>query len=88
MEGVSARVVGEVVLGSEGVVEGRDVMVVVVLVVEDCVEEGIFLKCLVGERRLGEQYSMVFYVLGRDGLGGDIYVYSGGYGLYIYLTYI
>lgn len=34
------------VLGSEGVVEGGDVMVVVVsvvvLVVEDCVEEGIF----------------------------------------------
>lgn len=35
---------GEVVLGSEGVVEGEDVVVVVVvvLVVGDCVEEGIF----------------------------------------------
>lgn len=30
------------VLGSEGVVEGGDVVVVVVLVVGDCVEEGIF----------------------------------------------
>lgn len=51
---VLARVVGEVVLGSEGVVEGGDVMVVVVvvLVVGDCVEEGIFFKCLVEERRL------------------------------------
>lgn len=55
MEGVSARVVGVVVvLGSEGVVEGGDVVVVVVLVVVvgDCIEEGIFLRCLVGERRL------------------------------------
>lgn len=44
MEGVSARVVGVVVLGSEGVVEGGDVVVVVVvvLVAGDCVEEGIF----------------------------------------------
>lgn len=41
-----------VVLGSEGVVGAGDVVVVVVLVVEHCVEEGIFLKCLVGERRL------------------------------------
>lgn len=40
------------VLGSEGVVEGGDVVVVVVLVVGDCVEEGILFKCLVGERRL------------------------------------
>lgn len=48
MEGVSARVEGEVVLGSEGEVEGGDVVVVVVLVVGDCVEEGIFLNVLLG----------------------------------------
>jgi len=40
---VLARLVGVVVLGSEGVVEGGDVVVVVVLFVGDCVEEGIFL---------------------------------------------
>lgn len=40
MGGVWARV--------EGVVEGGDVVVVVVLVVEDCVEEGIFFNVLLG----------------------------------------
>lgn len=85
MEGVSARVEGEVVFGSEGVVEGGDVMVVVVLVVGDCVEEGIFLNVLLGSG--GWRGVMVFYLLGRDGLGLDVYVYvySGGYGLYIYI---
>lgn len=42
-----------VVLGSEGVVEGGDVVVVVVLFMGDCVEEGIFLmscwRAAVGE---------------------------------------
>lgn len=51
MKGAWASVV-VVVLGSEGVVGAGDVVVVVVLVVEHCVEEGIFFKCLVGERRL------------------------------------
>lgn len=35
---------------------------------------------------VGEEYSMVFYLLGRDRLGGDVYVYAGRYGLYIYIS--
>lgn len=72
-----------VVLGSEGVVEGRDVVVVVVLVVEDCVEEGIFFKCLVGERWL--ERSDGIFLSRKDGFWAVVYVDSCGYGLYIYI---
>lgn len=65
------EVLARLVLGSEGVVGGGDVVVVVVLVEGDCVEEGIFLMSCWGAVG-GEEYSMVFYLLGRDGLGGDV----------------
>lgn len=81
LEGVSARVVGVVVLGSEGVVEGGDVMVVVVLVVGDCVEEGILNVLLGSGGWRGVSYDN-FSFYRKEGLWC---VYSGRYGLYIYI---
>lgn len=65
MEEVLARLV----LGSEGVVEGGDVMVVVVLVVGGCIEEGIFINVLLGSG--GWRGVMVFFSR-KDGLGGVV----------------
>lgn len=77
MERVWARLVGEVVLGSEGVVEGGDVMVVVVvvvvvvLIVGDCVEEGIFLNVLLGSggwREVSDNNSSFIERMGWEGM--------------------
>lgn len=75
MEGVSARVEGEVVLGSEGVVGAGDVVVVVVLVVVlvvvgDCVEEGIFLNVLLGSGGWREVSDDNFSFIERTGWEG------------------
>lgn len=69
MEGVSARL--GVVLGSEGVVEGGDVVLVVVLVVGDCVEEGIFLNVLLGSggwRRVSDDNFSFIERMGWEGM--------------------
>lgn len=75
-----------VVLGSEGVVEGGDVVVVVVLVVGDCVEEGIFFNVLLRSGGWREVRDDNFSFYRKDGFWAVAYIDSCGYGLYIYIS--
>lgn len=92
MKGAWARVVGVLVLGSEGVVEGGDVMVVVVvvvvLVVGDCIEEGIFFNVLLGSggwRGILDGIFIFLEEMGWEGMCMYILADMGCIYIYIYI---